>query len=545
MLSIAGIFTIRQSAPATRAHHSVGVVHNRSSGSVARPAVVEPLEGRRLLAASLGGGLQFQSEKVYDHALADLVKSSSGFKNLTGGNATTDSNGYPTQDFTVPLWSGSKLQSGRYTISFSGPSSTWVSFSKGTGTLKKQSSSGSTQNWTLDVPSTSATELTLKFTGTSGQVKNLHVMQPGTSVGTTWSPKYVDHLRKLHPTTLRMMDIVKANYNATKYWSERPKDTDATYARAGVRWESLIDLCNTLGSNLWVTIPVGATDDYVKQFASLIKTRLSSNLKVYVELANEVWSSATYAGKTNTAAAKAEVAANSKSNLKYDGTTDPVKWAERRYARRMMEISNLFKSVWTTTFNGTSAQSNPINSRVRVILGGQAGVLSRFDDMLGYINKFYGAPKNYFYGTGLAWYFTLNKYADKYNPPTNLTKTQVLEGMDLSVKNYESGWFRKPAQQAAAWGMKLEAYELGVDTMGSKNISAKAAASMDPKMSSLMQRFVNAFVSQGGDSAQWFQLGANTYNSTSGTWAITNDLNNLNSPKEQGFRLLRGYAALV
>jgi hypothetical protein len=543
MLSITGALFTRSMRSDVAPRQSVGVVRN--CGAV-RPALVEQLECRKLLSVALGGGLQFQSEKVYDHALADLVKASSGFTNLSGGNATTDSNGYPTQDFTVPLWSGSKLQSGRYSISFSGPSSTWVSFSKGTGTLKKQAASGSTQNWTLDVPSgTTATELTLKFTGTSGQVKNVHVMQPGTSVGTTWSPKYVDHLRKLHPQTLRMMDIVKANYNTTKNWSERPKDTDATYARAGVRWESLIDLSNTLGSNLWVCIPVGATDDYVKQLASLIKTRLNSNLKVYVELANEVWSSATYAGKTNTSAAKAEVAANSKSNLKYDGTTDPLKWAERRYARRMMEISNLFKSVWTTTFNGTTAQANPINNRVRVILGGQAGVLSRFDDMLGYINKFYGAPKNYFYGTGLAWYFTLNKYADKYNPPTNLTKTQVLEGMDLSVKNYESGWFKKPAQQAAAWGMKLEAYELGVDTMGSLNIKAKADASMDPKMSSLMQRFVNAFVSQGGDSAQWFQVGANTYYSTSGTWAITNDLNNLNSPKQQGFRLLRGYAALV
>jgi hypothetical protein len=543
MLSIAGTFFTRSIRVLQTA--SPGVVRNQVAAAAARPAVVERLEGRQLLAASLGGGLQFQSERTFDHALADLVKASSGFKNLSGGNATTDANGYPTQDFTVPLWAGSKLQSGRYTITFSGPSSTWVSFSKGTGTLKKQAST-SMQNWTLDVPSgTAATELTLKFTGTSGQVKNLHVMQPGTSIGQTWSPKYVNHLKQLHPQTLRMMDIVKSNHNTEQYWSDRARDTHATYAKNGVRWESLIDLSNTLGANLWVCIPVRATDDYVKQLASLIKTRLNPNLKVYVELANEVWSSSTYVGQTNTAAAKAEVAANSKSNLKYDGTTDSQKWAQRRYARRMMEISNLFKSVWTTTFNGTAAQSNPINSRVRVILGGQATALSRFDDMLTYINKFYGAPKNYFYGTGLAWYFTLNKYSDKYNPPTNLTKNQVLEGMNLSVSNYESGWFRQPAQQAAKWGLKLEAYELGVDTMGSLNMHAKADASRDPKMASLVQRFVNAFVSQGGNSAQWFRLGANTYMSTSGTWSITDDLNNLNSPKQQGFRLLRGYAALV
>src|SRR5687767_3903016 len=38
----------------------------------------------------LGGNLQFQTEGVRDHALANLVKATSGFKNLSGGAATTD-----------------------------------------------------------------------------------------------------------------------------------------------------------------------------------------------------------------------------------------------------------------------------------------------------------------------------------------------------------------------------------------------------------------------------------------------------------------------
>jgi hypothetical protein len=239
------------------------------------------------------------------------------------------------------------------------------------------------------------------------------------------------------------------------------------------------------------------------------------------------------------------VAANSKSNLKYDGSGDSQQWAERYYARRSMEISNLFKSAWTSNINGTTPQANPINTRVRVILGGQAAVSERLDNMLNYINANYGAPKNFFYGTGLAYYFTLNKFADQFNPPTNLKTADVLEGMDLSVKNYESGWFKAPVAQAAKWGLKFDPYELGVDTTGGLNIEAKANASLQPEISDLMQRFVNTFKAQGGDTAMWFRLGANTYGQPAGTWAITNDLTNLNTPKEQGFRLLRGYGPTV
>jgi hypothetical protein len=342
------------------------------------------------------------------------------------------------------------------------------------------------------------------------------------------------------------MDMVLANHNTTSTWSQAPKVTDANWHRAGVPWEHLIDLANTLGSNLWVTVPVAANDDYVRQLAAMIKTRLNPALKVYVELGNEVWSPATAAGKHNMNAAKAEVAANPSSNLKWDGTADTDKWADRRYARRTMELSNLFKSVWTTTFNGTPAQSDPINTRVRVILGGQAGGIDRIGNELDYINRFYGQPKNFLYGLAYAWYFSLNKYADKFNPPTNLTKEQILEGMDLSVRAYENERrFAGAANKAASWGLSLHAYEIGSDTMGSKNVAAKAAAANDPRISGLMQRMVNAFYDQGGESAQWFQLGANTYNTTSGTWALTENINNLNTPKQQGFRILRGLAPTV
>jgi hypothetical protein len=338
-----------------------------------------------------------------------------------------------------------------------------------------------------------------------------------------------------------MMDIVDMNNNQSVNWSDRPKPTDATYSRDGVPWEDLIQLCNQVGSGIWVCVPVRATDDYVKQLATLLKNNLNPNAKIYVEYSNEVWNIAFDQGKYNLAQANAEVAKGG-SNLKYDGNSNQYDLADRRTARRLMEISNIFKGVWTS-----AGLPSPINDRVRCVVGNQAVMPQRADNMLKYIADNYGAPKNFFWGVGVALYFQLNKYRDNFvngkwvtaNP--NLTVDQVLEGMGLSVSAYEQQQrFALQLSHAAPYGLHLDAYELGVDTTGPFNIQAKKGASLDPRIIPLMERFVNAFFSQGGDTAEWFQLGARSYVSSHGTWTVTDNLNNLNEPKEQAFRELRG-----
>src|SRR5688572_12468372 len=101
---------------------------------------------------------------------------------------------------------------GRYTVTFNGPSNTVVTLNGGKGTIQKVTSSASVQNYVVDIPASTGT-LTLKFTGTSGQVKNLKVIQPNMSANQVWSTEYVNHLKNLHPETLRMMDITNVNHN--------------------------------------------------------------------------------------------------------------------------------------------------------------------------------------------------------------------------------------------------------------------------------------------------------------------------------------------
>ena len=60
-----------------------------------------------------------------------------------------------------------------------------------------------------------------------------------------------------------------------------------------------------------------------------------------------------------------------------------------------------------------------------------------------------------------------------------------------------------------------------------------------------MERFVQAFYNQGGDAAEWYSLGARSYDGSFGTWTVTDTLNNLNEAKEQAFRVLRGKNPVV
>ena len=146
-------------------------------GSPARP----PPGHRRAERA----GPQQQNIGTQDKAFADLVKSSSGFEKLNGGAAPTDSKGWPTSDFKIYLSNNNgfvPISAGRYNISFNGPSLTTVGANPTKTGLKitKVSYNSSTKlhRYTMDVPAGTVV-LGLRFTRTSGQVKNLKVVQPG------------------------------------------------------------------------------------------------------------------------------------------------------------------------------------------------------------------------------------------------------------------------------------------------------------------------------------------------------------------------------
>ncbi len=324
--------------------------------------------------------------------------------------------------------------------------------------------------------------------------------------------------------------------------------TDATQTRAGIAWEYVIQLANALHRDLWINVPAQATDDYVTQLANLIRTTLAPDLNVFVEYSNEVWNSSFTQYAYNTTQSGTEVVASVKyhwkSDLNYDnlavdtsqtlGGANNQTWADRRYARRVLQIGNLFASAWKS-----AGLASPINTRVRVILSGQGAMLSRFDNELKYIATVYGAPSNFIYGIAIAPYANLWQYVDSNNV-TGITADQVLAGLTNSVNFYQtSNVLTTFFGQAQAYGLRAEAYEGGFDTFGGLNIAAKQAAMLDPRVQALMTQYLNNWYSKGGDQFNWYTLGSRSFDSSFGTWSITDNQTVYNEPKELAYLQLQ------
>ncbi|MBF2076031.1 MAG: cellulose-binding protein [Synechococcales cyanobacterium C42_A2020_086] len=126
---------------------------------------------------------------------------------------------------------------------------------------------------------------------TGNYLRNIHVVPieyENTYETEIFNPQFLERIRKF--STFRFMDWMETNNSTQSEWANRPKVEDATYAMGkGVPLEIMIELANRLQTNVWFTMPHAATDDYMTNFAQMVKDRLDPNLKVYVELSNEVW----------------------------------------------------------------------------------------------------------------------------------------------------------------------------------------------------------------------------------------------------------------
>ncbi|MCL4194489.1 MAG: hypothetical protein KJZ87_22325, partial [Thermoguttaceae bacterium] len=139
-------------------------------------------------------------------------------------------------------------------------------------------------------PSKGAFYLRLLKTDPNDYVRNIRVIMPGFE--TTWRkdpfhPVFLERWQGV--TCLRFMDWMETNGSEISRWSQRPRLDDATFSKHGVAVEVMIDLANRLGADPWFCMPHRADDEYIRNFARLVRQRLDGRRKVYVEYSNEVW----------------------------------------------------------------------------------------------------------------------------------------------------------------------------------------------------------------------------------------------------------------
>lgn len=473
----------------------------------------------------IGGGLEGIADWSRSNAFVDLVKQSRGFGPANepwSGSVPVDANGWPTGDFGVILgvWPGMQNVGGTYKLRFYCNTTPTITPVASPGTIQNVVRNAQTGLVTADyVYPANGDQMMLKFTGTSGGVRHLSVLRPGTQAADVFTQPFLEHLGRF--PVLRFMDWTHTNFHPASRWTERKRPEHPSYAGAtGVPWEVCFDLANRLGKDAWINVPHMADDDYVRRLAGLAKSRLAPGLRLYVEYSNEVWNWSFTQATWNLDQAKIEASSRKRSDLAYDGETNDGVWAARRVARRTKQIADLFREVY-----GVS----DFRRRVRPVLGVQVAWPGLWlHEGLKYLNERHGPPANYLYGVAVAPYFNLGEA----NNNNALTVTQVLAAMQASVNAFKTdAALEDCATLTRVHGMTLVAYEGGPDTFGSNSVAAKRDASLDPRIQAICIDYLKTWFGYTPGLFNWFVAGATDYNSNYGTWGLTDDMARQNAAK--------------
>ncbi|NBB90328.1 MAG: hypothetical protein GVY23_03865 [Spirochaetes bacterium] len=126
--------------------------------------------------------------------------------------------------------------------------------------------------------------------GTGDYVRNISMLRPDAVAGETFNPVYLDYLKPF--SVIRPLHFLgdQLTYGPPIAWEDRKPHGYSHWGGAmGAPYEVAVDLANESVSDLWLNIPIGADDHYVRELAELTLERLDSNRRLYLELGNELW----------------------------------------------------------------------------------------------------------------------------------------------------------------------------------------------------------------------------------------------------------------
>lgn len=121
-------------------------------------------------------------------------------------------------------------------------------------------------------------------------VRSIRLIHPGHEATYAKEPFHPSFLKRWQGfTVFRFMDWARTNGSKLQRWEDRPTLRHHSQAFRGLAPELMIALCNTLQADPWFCMPHLADDDFVRQYARLVKKDLAPQRKVYLEYSNECW----------------------------------------------------------------------------------------------------------------------------------------------------------------------------------------------------------------------------------------------------------------
>lgn len=342
----------------------------------------------------------------------------------------------------------------------------------------------------------------VRKTNPENPVRNIRVIMPGFEKSyrtEPFHPVFLNRWRGFGP--FRFMTWQETNGSKDRDWADRSKPDDSTWTRTGIPLEVMIDLCNRTKTDAWFCIPHLATDDYVREFATMVKRLLDPSLKVYVEYSNEVW---------NSMFAQHRYAEEQAKALGLGPKERPWEGAAMFHGKRSVEIFQIFEKE----FGG--------RDRLVRVIAWQAGGGEYWSDKMLLANS--DAGKNCD-ALAIAPYVTMCIGPNSKPPSGEVSKwslDQVFNHIETKALPECIKWMQTQKKIADKYGLKLVCYEAGqhlVGVGGGENDEAMTklfqAANRDERMGKVYTKYLDAWRDAGGDAmcvftscGQWSKWGS-------------------------------------
>lgn len=383
--------------------------------------------------------------------------------------------------FAMLASSRTKCPAGLYVITWEGKGKIGLNgLAAKDGKVKKEESNR------LEVEFTDAPNIVLQILecDEKNPVRNLHCFLPGTE-------KDPSHFNKLYYkdyhgmfSTIRFMDWMETNSSEQEKWENRPVPEQQSFRKSqghgGVPVEYMVEFANLTHANPWFCMPHKADDEYVRNFAKIVKEKLDPKLKAYIEYSNEIWNTAPAFQQTAYAVTKA-----TELGLTTDSKAPYAAW----YGKRSVEI---FK-IWEEVFGGK-------DRLVRVCAGWAIGA-DRCKPKL----DAYELGKNCD-ALAIAPYAGFNADVKKDLDTTKPDPAAVIAATEQQITEKMSKRVAEIAALAKEYNIRLIAYEGGINytaprkLQNDKNVEAFIGTiSRDPKIEECMEKYLRAWYSNAGD----------------------------------------------
>lgn len=387
---------------------------------------------------------------------------------------------------TVMMIGSSHYPAGKYTLLYDGEGKMTFAFDHA------KIVSQSPGRMVVEVkPDEAGVFLQIRETNPKNPIRNIRFIMPGFEQTYQTQPFHPLFLQRIsHFSSLRFMDWMATNHSEVVHWNDRATPNSVRQAGGkGVALEHMIQLANTLKVDPWFTLPAKASDDYMRQFATMVRDRVDPSLKIHIEYSNEVWNGIFSQHRYAAEQGRARKLAN-----------DDYGASLLFYSERSVEIFKIFNQVF-----GSSA-----DKRLVRVLAGQAANPWTAEQILGWKDAYKHAD-----AYAIAPYFDGADFDKNGNSDLNDAKRAdaiAKMSVDQIVENLLAGipglqpMLDDNVKVAKRFGLPLYAYEGGPHLTAYQFPDDKiepitklfAQANRHPKMRDVYRAYLNLWKQSGG-----------------------------------------------